>query len=61
MTLCTIADVTVLMVHSPVSVMFRHVSFSLPVLTAVAGPIATIGGFEEKALKKEYGARFPIP
>jgi len=52
---------TVLIVHSRVARMFNHVCFALPVLAAIAGPMATIGGLEAYALKNEKGLRLTLP
>lgn len=58
---CAMSYDTQLMVHSRVAKMFSHVSLARPVLAAIAGPIATIGGFEAKDIKKENGLRFIVP
>jgi hypothetical protein len=57
----TMSYETQLIVHSRVAKMFSHVSFARPVLAAMAGPIATIGGFEANDMKNENGLRFIVP
>lgn len=47
--------------HSFVARILSHVSFARPVLAAIAGPIATIGGFDANDMKNENGLRFIVP
>lgn len=58
---CAMSYDTQLMVHSRVARMFNHVSLARPVFAAIAGPIATIGGFDAKDMKNENGLRFTVP